>query len=200
MSKQLNYIGFKNEAFTVIDRIKKKYIVKCNKCGKEFVRDIASVKKFKGSGCLDCTPRYSNTSPVVHHLYIHYKSHASSRNLKFNLTEDQFSLIAHQNCYYCGAKPTIYKQLYKYAKNTINESLNGIDRIDSSKGYELSNIVPCCTMCNRMKLDFTSKEFLNHIQQIHNYQNSSTTIPSGSTSKASVDGNEKNPNKDCDIV
>ena len=35
---------------------------------------------------------------------------------------------------------------------------------------------------------------------IYNYQSSSTTIPSGSTSKASVDGNEKNPNKDCDIV
>ena len=34
----------------------------------------------------------------------------------------------------------------------------------------------------------------------YKYQNSSTTIPSGSTSKASVDGNEKNPNKDCDIV
>ena len=45
MSKQINYIGFKNEAFTVIDRIEQKYIVKCNKCGKEFVRDIASVKK-----------------------------------------------------------------------------------------------------------------------------------------------------------
>lgn len=51
-----------------------------------------------------------------------------------------------------------------------------------------------------MKSDFTSEEFLNHIQQIYKYQNSSTTIPSGSTSKASVDGNEKNPNKDCDIV
>lgn len=35
---------------------------------------------------------------------------------------------------------------------------------------------------------------------IYKYQNSSTTIPSGSTSKVSVDGNEKNPNKDCDIV
>lgn len=200
MSKQINYIGFKNKAFTVIDRIDRKYIVKCNKCGKEFVRDIASIKKFKGDGCLDCTPRYSKTSPVVHHLYVHYKSHADSRNLEFNLTEDQFSLVAHQNCYYCGAKPTIYKQLYKYAKNTINEPLNGIDRIDSSKGYDLSNIVPCCTMCNRMKSDFTSEEFLNHIQQIYKYQSSSTTIPSGSTSKASVDGNEKNPNKDCDIV
>ena len=35
---------------------------------------------------------------------------------------------------------------------------------------------------------------------IYKYQNSSTTIPLGSTSKVSVDGNEKNPNKDCDIV
>lgn len=81
-----------------------------------------------------------------------------------------------------------------------NKAFTVIDRIDSSKGYEPSNIVPCCTMCNRMKSDFTSEEFLNHIQQIYKYQSSSTTIPSGSTSKASVDGNEKNPNKDCDIV
>ena len=35
---------------------------------------------------------------------------------------------------------------------------------------------------------------------IHNYQSSSTTIPSGSTSEANADGNEKNPEKDCDIV
>ena len=169
MSKQINYIGFKNKAFTVIDRIEQKYIVKCNKCGKEFVRDIASIKKFKGEGCLDCTPRYSKTSPVVHHLYIHYKSHADSRNLEFNLTEDQFSLVARQNCYYCGAKPTIYKQLYKYAKNTINEPLNGIDRIDSSKGYIKDNIQFISTPINYLKNTMSDSETKQYLKSISKY-------------------------------
>lgn len=35
----------------------------------------------------------------------------------------------------------------------------GIDRIDSSKGYESSNVVPACEQCNKAKLDYTPQEF-----------------------------------------
>ena len=47
---------------------------------------------------------------------------------------------------------------------------NGIDRIDSTQGYELINSVPCCTICNRMKLDHSKMDFLTHIQKILNFQ------------------------------
>ena len=42
---------------------------------------------------------------------------------------------------------------------------NGLDRIDPSKGYELTNIVTCCENCNRLKSDLVSyEEFIEFIK------------------------------------
>ena len=63
---------------------------------------------------------------------------------------------------------------------------NGIDRIDSSKGYSVDNCVPCCAKCNYAKHDLSIDDFKNHIEKIykHLFLESSTTIPAGSTSEA----------------
>ena len=42
--------------------------------------------------------------------------------------------------------------------------INGIDRINSDKGYTIDNCVPCCAQCNHMKLDYTTEEFLTKIK------------------------------------
>ena len=44
----------------------------------------------------------------------------------------------------------------------------GIDRIDSSNGYILSNIVPCCEKCNIAKGEMSIDEFREHITKISN--------------------------------
>lgn len=59
--------------------------------------------------------------------------------------------MINQECYYCGAIPNPY---------------NGIDRINSAEGYYLDNCVPCCEMCNKMKLDYPIKEWYNHMKKI----------------------------------
>lgn len=41
-----------------------------------------------------------------------------------------------------------------------------IYRIDSTKGYVLSNVRPCCKVCNRAKGTLSLKEFLNWIQDL----------------------------------
>ena len=61
--------------------------------------------------------------------------------------------------------------LEKYSKNVPASKVNGIDRIDSSKGYSLDNCVPCCPLCNRLKSDLDKNMFLEHISKIHNFQN-----------------------------
>lgn len=48
------------------------------------------------------------------------------------------------------------------------KTLPGIDRIDSKKGYVMSNCVSCCTTCNSMKLDLTFKDFFEHIELVNN--------------------------------
>ena len=40
---------------------------------------------------------------------------------------------------------------------------NGIDRVDSRKGYFLGNLVPCCDMCNYSKNDYTLEEFIRYL-------------------------------------
>jgi hypothetical protein len=50
---------------------------------------------------------------------------------------------------------------------------NGLDRIDSSIGHVLENVVPCCFDCNIMKSNRTVDEFLAHIKKISSFQNTS---------------------------
>ena len=138
------------------------------------------------------------------YLFRTYKTAATKRNLDFNLTFDEFNDLISKDCVYCGAKPTTptSKRYLKSKPFTTDPDaqFNGIDRIDSSKGYFIDNCVPCCETCNKMKLDHSKEFFLEHIAKIYNFNNSSTTIPKGSTSQANGDGNGVSPDMEKDIV
>ena len=61
------------------------------------------------------------------------------RNIKFELTCAEYTIIKNKPCYICGIENDEYNH-------------NGIDRIDSDvKIYNLSNCRPCCGHCNIMK-------------------------------------------------
>lgn len=93
--------------------------------------------------------------------YNTYKKGAKSRNLEFNLTRNEFDFITSQTCHYCG----------EYSGTYFNKQYSGIDRIDSSIGYNLDNIVPCCEMCNRMKLDYATSDWLLKMHKILKHLN-----------------------------
>ena len=97
------------------------------------------------------------------------KSSAHCRNLTITLSAEEIVDIIHKPCVYCGA-----------------EKANGIDRIDSSKGYIQENVVPCCSICNWMKNALPVEQFYDHIDKIYNHihNEGSTTIPKGSTLQA----------------
>ena len=80
-----------------------------------------------------------------------YRKVARKYEREFKLTKDEFAAIISQPCYYCGE---------------LQENFNGIDRMDNSKGYELYNCVPCCSMCNRMKNNYNINEFMNKCKLI----------------------------------
>jgi len=46
------------------------------------------------------------------------------------------------------------------------DNIDGLDRIDNTKGYVIDNVVPCCGHCNLMKRGMTVLEFKEHIQRI----------------------------------
>lgn len=91
-------------------------------------------------------------------LFSSYKSDAKRRGIEFKLVFEEFKKITSKNCIYCGLPPSSGNSSYHY---------NGIDRINSSKGYLSDNIDPCCWKCNTMKWNLSKEEFLKHIETIY---------------------------------
>lgn len=81
-----------------------------------------------------------------------YVKKSEDRTIIFNLTEKEYNKIIERPCNYCGL-PSKDKQM-------------GIDRIDSKKGYELNNCVPCCMTCNIMKNEYSLDSFYNKCKLI----------------------------------
>jgi hypothetical protein len=159
-------------------------------CGKE---RLASIKNLRRSNnkCRCLGVRYSNLynrKPPGHASWQAkekaYKISAKNRNLIWNITSEEFKSICSKDCFYCGSSPKNYnlyiqndgsvsscgKKLSKDAVNLQWISCNGVDRRNSLIGYELSNCVSCCSVCNYMKLDTGEGTFLEHCKKIVNFQ------------------------------
>jgi hypothetical protein len=74
-----------------------------------------------------------------------YKSNAKILSRDFQMTKEQFERLVRDPCHYCGI---------------LRLNANGIDRVDSSKGYLSNNIVTCCGPCNWMKKHFAYTLFV----------------------------------------
>ena len=84
--------------------------------------------------------------------YSVYKVSAYSKQLTFEITKGDFMEMVVNECYYCGI--------------IQEKGFNGIDRLDSSEGYIMSNCVSCCQMCNYMKGCLGPTIFTNRIEHI----------------------------------
>jgi len=95
-----------------------------------------------------------------------YKRNAKTRRISFDLSEEEFTVLTKKNCYYCGEKPN---NLYHPKGYNGPYMYNGIDRVDNSVGYILDNCVPCCTICNKMKVKMNVNDFLGQIRKVNKY-------------------------------
>lgn len=180
------FVGYENSIYKVIDfdhvaiRNNHRLFYKCicKNCGKVSILRKDSIIDAKGSKCSKCigNNKIPGTSALYNIYKGHYKNGAVSRGLTWELTDDQFINIISKNCHYCGAEPIEIQSLKRYNKTALPFMANGIDRVDPNKDYTIDNCVPCCIKCNRMKLNYSYKEFLSHINKIYNFQKSATTI------------------------
>lgn len=82
-----------------------------------------------------------------------------------DLTFQQFYELSQLNCYYCSDPPSNCTR--GKGKNPSPFTYSGLDRIDSTKPHDLTNVVPCCWPCNQMKKARTQDEFMARIERIY---------------------------------
>jgi hypothetical protein len=88
------------------------------------------------------------------------KANARSRGIGWDLTDEECRILFEAPCFYCAAAGTNtrrakgkgYEDVYRYS---------GIDRVDNDQGYHRTNVVPCCIICNRAKMDLTFEDFID---------------------------------------
>lgn len=138
----------------------------CVQCGINITDKITGIRNHKIQQCEKC---YTNTrkiedsrkcdrnyssekkiNPQGH--FRQYLDSACKRNLKFELQLEDFIKIVNNPCHYCE----YYSEV----------EVIGIDRVDSSIGYTLSNVVPACEKCNMAKGELSIGEFESHIMKI----------------------------------
>lgn len=137
---------------------------KCG-CGAEKTISKASLVggKTKSCGCMKLNWMEAGLA-AKHRVFDSYKRGANRRGLLFELNFEDFVSLCERQCKYCGNPPS---QVAKGATGGNGEWLrNGIDRIDSGKGYLLENCGPCCWICNLMKNSLSADEFYRHLEKI----------------------------------
>ncbi|NRD78539.1 hypothetical protein HPT25_14330 [Bacillus sp. BRMEA1] len=151
-------------------KVQIRYLCQCD-CGNP---ELVSVKKSdleKGDrthcGCKRFpTNRYTDR---FHAIFLHhYHSSVVKRSKQLGYTEiisfEEFKYFIQLPCHYCGDPfSAMLKDRDSGRKLTVLPEatiwVNGLDRVNNKKGYNIHNIVPCCTHCNKAKGELSYEEF-----------------------------------------
>jgi 5-methylcytosine-specific restriction endonuclease McrA len=143
-------------------------------CLRQEVKMIIAAKQ-KGK------PRYSKDQGDggCQQLFLRYKKHRNA--VDFQLTIEEFRSITTKKCYYCGIEPLQETRYYnkRVTKETEEKSkfiYNGIDRIDNSQGYVLTNCVPCCKICNKAKSNMRVDDFVEWVLRAADFLKSNNNL------------------------
>jgi len=145
------------------------WLCQCD-CGKttEVIAGVLRIGKTKSCGCLNLEPTRILPPGIAafNELFTGYKRNASKGGREFDLTREVFKRLTSSNCYYCGATPE-----QKIQRENTNGAYiyNGVDRVDSKKGYSIFNCVPCCKQCNYAKHNFSEEEFYGWVKRVHEH-------------------------------
>lgn len=156
-------------------------------CGNEkiVVSDNLSSGKSNSCGCLKAEVLarkgnqyglYDNREVAL--LRVQY-SHMLRRNKGKGFDEamsfEQFAELSKSPCKYCGVEHS--KEIEDRLSETKSKKrlsdyvlkCNGIDRVDSLKGYTAENSVACCKFCNTAKNTMPESEFYKWVKMVYEY-------------------------------
>jgi len=185
--KPANLIGHKYGRLTVIERAGTwtaasgrkgcaQWLCRCE-CGQMGTYRTSKLRDGSTLSC-GCLRRESSARPRTPQghagfttLYIGYMGQAKNRNIDFGLTKEEFRKYTKGNCHYCNQPPTAKRLPQSRKENSTAHGAyvyNGVDRIDSKRGYSIGNCITACKRCNVAKSDMTYDEFIELIKAIYN--------------------------------
>lgn len=149
-------------------------------CGKERLVRSGALRRRQSLSC-GCTRTYDHNTiqrgdPQEYVWRFNaYADKGGRRGHVFALSLEQFIQLTARDCHYCGAPPAM--KVRKHRVRSGSSLMNGIDRVDNTQGYVLSNCVPCCTWCNEMKRHRAVDQFVAHAKRIAEHCGESAALP-----------------------
>lgn len=152
--------------------------VRC-RCGTE---KTLSCSHLRSKNCCSCGCKSKERS--VESVWNSYHSSYKRRGWDFHFTVSQLKAVSQLPCAYCGKEPSnVFRARYtdgdgyrREVDPTMEVRYSGLDRVDSSKGYVVGNVVPCCGQCNTMKSKLPLDDFLALIERIHSHNSTTGKI------------------------
>ena len=139
------------------------FLCQCD-CGRERRVRFSNLRSGNSKGCGSCGrgPRQDADETCINLLLGRYRYSARLRSFSFSLSRDEFKTLLMSDCHYCDEPPS---NEWKYKDHVL--VYNGIDRVDSQRGYEIDNVVPSCRICNRAKANMTTEEWIAWIKRLY---------------------------------
>ena len=134
----------------------------CTKCRKDKLSEWAKVACVRYKDPIEgkCSILFSN-----------YRAKCKIKKWNFKLTFSEFKDLVTSNCHYCNLEPNKCRMDRSKIRQGLSRIyFNGIDRLDSNKGYEINNVVPCCEDCNKAKRNLEYNQFLELIKKIYEFK------------------------------
>ena len=172
----------------------------CPVCGKEFLRYLpksgTKFTAFCGYSCMGKS--FENRNREFDFKISSYRAKASNlksqaklRKIHWGLSIEEACDLISKKCFYCSAEPlNPYNAMANRSRSQKDgEGLsadhvakgailyNGLDRVDSSRGYIQGNVVTCCTICNRAKNVLTPEEFYLWVSKIYSSLKETGRVP-----------------------
>lgn len=135
--------------------------------------DITRLSGFVGvSG--NQNPRWSGTKDIPKDFFSQYRRNAAKRNHAFKLTIDDLQTLwdsQEGKCAYTGQSLHFKRNRAKIrGRHDANSAIASLDRIDSSKPYEIGNVQFIAAPINIMKNTYSESEFLRLVSKIYNHK------------------------------
>ena len=113
-------------------------------------------KKIIDKSCRTSNENYNIYQKSSSYVFSQLKYQAKKRNMPFEIDFAYYEQnLANKPCFYCGSEDT---------KHWVDRYQN-----DHSIGYTKENTVPCCELCNKMKMKLNPSVFTEHCKKITSF-------------------------------